>query len=64
MVFFKPGDIVKWKPIDREAYDAAVAEVDAGRFAPRIREVMFDLDKFHRDIDGYNRKLEEALNGN
>jgi len=64
MVFFKPGDIVKWKPIDREAYDAAVAEVDAGRFAPRIREVMFDLDEFHRDIDGYNRKLEEVLNGN
>lgn len=64
MVFFKPGDIVKWKPIGREAYDEAVAEVDAGKFAPRIREVTFDLDEFHRDIDVYNRKLEEVLNGN
>ena len=34
MVFFRPGDIVKWKPIDRDAYDATVAEVEAGRFAP------------------------------
>src|SRR5262249_34822962 len=25
MCLFKPGDIVKWKPIDRFAYDAAVA---------------------------------------
>jgi urea carboxylase len=61
MVFFNPGDIVKWKPIGREEYDAAVAEVEAGRFAPLIREVTFDLDEFHHDIDGYNRKLDEVL---
>lgn len=64
MVFFRPGDIVKWKPIDRDAYDAAVAEVEANRFMPRVREVTFDLDEFNKDIDGYNRKLEEALYGN
>ncbi len=34
MVFFRPGDIVKWKPIDRAAYDATVEDVEAGRFAP------------------------------
>ena len=64
MVFFRPGDIVKWKPIDRVAYDAAVADVEAGRFAPRMRDVTFSLDEFHRDIDGYNHKLEGVLNGN
>ena len=64
MVFFRPGDIVKWKPIDRAAYDAAVADVEAGRFAPRMRDVTFSLDEFHRDIDGYNHKLEGVLNGN
>ena len=63
MVFFRPGDIVKWKPIDRAAYDAAVADVEAGRFAPRMRDVTFSLDEFHRDIDGYNHKLEGVLNG-
>jgi urea carboxylase len=64
MVFFRPGDIVKWKPIDRVAYDAAVADVEAGRFAPRMRDVTFSLDEFHKDIDGYNHKLEGVLNGN
>ena len=28
MVFFRPGDIVKWKPIDRAQYDATVADVE------------------------------------
>ena len=63
MVFFKPGDIVKWKPIDADAYDAAVADVAANRFEPLIRDVTFDLDEFNKDIRGYNRKLEETLYG-
>lgn len=64
MVFFRPGDIVKWDPIDREAYDQAVADVEAGRFEPLIRDVHFSLDDFHKDIDGYNKKIEEVLDGN
>ncbi len=63
MVFFRPGDIVKFKPIDREAYDQAVEDVDKGRFAPPIREVKFDLREFQKDIDGYNAKLEGVLHG-
>lgn len=63
MCLFKPGDIVKWKPIDRAAYDAAVADVEAGRFAPVIRDVSFSLTEFNRNIDGYNRKLEGVLHG-
>ncbi len=63
MVFFRPGDIVKWKPIDRAAYDESVADVETGRFAPRMRDVTFSLEDFQKDIDGYNRKLEGALNG-
>lgn len=61
MVFFKPGDIVKWKPINREEYDAAVEEVQAGTFAPRIKNVRFSLDEYNADIDGTNAKLMEAL---
>ena len=61
MVFFKPGDIVKWKPISREEYDSAVEDVQAGRFEPRIRDVVFDLEAFNADIDGTNAKLMEAL---
>jgi len=63
MIFFRPGDIVKFKPIDRAAYDAAVAEVAAGRFQPRVRDFTFSLDHFHADIDGTNAKIGEALHG-
>jgi urea carboxylase len=61
MVFFRPGDIVKFKPIGRDEHDAAVEAVDKGMFTPPIREVAFDLREFQKDIDGYNTKLEDVL---
>jgi allophanate hydrolase subunit 1 len=61
MVFFKPGDIVKWKPIDRAEYDRILAEVAADTYVPRIAEVNFDLDAFNADMQGTNAKLMEAL---
>ncbi|WP_375741121.1 allophanate hydrolase subunit 1 [Pseudomonas boanensis] len=61
MVFFRSGDIVKFKPIDREAYDQAVAEVEAGTFQLRIRPVTFDLDAFIQDPQGCNQHLQEVL---
>ena len=63
MVFFRPGDIVKFKPIDQDGYDQAVEEVASGRFTPLTRTVRFDLRKFQRDIDGTNAKLEGVLHG-
>ena len=63
MCLFKPGDIVKWKPIDRAQYDAAVADVEAGKFTPLMKSVTFSLDEFNKNIDGYNRKLDEVLHG-
>ncbi|CCE09529.1 Allophanate hydrolase, subunit 1 [Bradyrhizobium sp. STM 3843] len=61
MVFFRPGDIVKFKPIDKAAYEQAVADVDAGRFAPLMRDVTFDFREFQKDMTGYNARLEGAL---
>ncbi len=61
MVFFRPGDIVKWKPIQRDEYDATVSDVQQGRFEPRVCEVTFDLAAYNADIDGTNAKLVEAL---
>ncbi len=63
MVFFRPGDIVKFKPVDRDGYDQAVEDVDKGRFSPPIRGVKFDLNEFSKGIDGYNAKLEDILHG-
>ena len=64
MVFFRPGDIVKWKRISREEYDECTAQVEAGRFEPRVRDVVFSLEEFNRDMDGTNRRLEETLHAN
>jgi urea carboxylase len=63
MVFFKPGDIVKWNPIDRAEYDRILKAVEDGTFKPKIAEVAFDLDTFKQDIDGANAALKEALYG-
>ncbi|HEY9038293.1 MAG TPA: allophanate hydrolase subunit 1 [Roseovarius sp.] len=62
MVFFKPGDIVKWKPINRAEYDRILKGVGDGTYTPRIAEVTFDLEDFNADMDGTNAKLMEALN--
>ncbi len=64
MVFFRPGDIVKWKPIDRAEYDRLVAQVDAGTYTLRIEPVSFSLDEFLADPDGYNQQLLKVLHGN
>jgi urea carboxylase len=61
MVFFNPGDIVKFKPIDRATYDRIVADVNAGLYEPKIRPVTFSLDDFQKDIDGTNQKLLDVL---
>ena len=62
MVLFKPGDIVKWKPIDEAEYRATVSAVEKDNFEPRIRSVTFNLETYNADIDGTNAKLMEVLN--
>ncbi|MDS1138715.1 5-oxoprolinase subunit B family protein [Nitratireductor indicus] len=63
MVFFRPGDIVKFRPIDRVEYDRTVEAVAKNAFRPKIREVEFDLRAFNADIKGYNARLEGMING-
>ena len=64
MVFFNPGDIVKFKPIGRDEYDADVEAVEANRYEPLIKEVTFSLDEFNADHDAYNAKILETLHAN
>jgi urea carboxylase len=64
MVFFRPGDIVKFKPIDRAQYDRDLAAVEAGTFDLRIRPVKFSLKRFLVNPSAYNHGLEEVLHGN
>ena len=61
MVFFRPGDIVKWRSIERAEYDRIIEDMQVGRFEPRMRDVVFSLDDFNADLDGTNARLMEAL---
>src|SRR5271170_1037517 len=63
MVFFRPGDIVKWKPITREEYDRDVKAFEAGTFDLTVRPLTFSLKAFHADPGGYSRHLVEVLHG-
>jgi hypothetical protein len=59
MVFFRPGDIVRFRAIDRAEYDRMLAEVEEGSFTLNIRPVDFSLDGFLDDPRGYPRTLME-----
>jgi urea carboxylase len=61
MCFFKPGDIVKFKPITREEYDRDVAAVEAGSFRLNVQLVRFSLNEFQADPNRTNQRLMEAL---
>ena len=63
MILFNPGDIVRFRPIDRAEYDATEAAVAAGSFQPKLRPVSFSLAAFQHDPDQYNRALLETLDG-
>jgi len=63
MIFFKPGDIVKFKPIDEAEYRRIQTEVDAGTFRYRQTPIDFDLSAALSDPNKYTLSLLEALNG-
>ncbi|WP_121402738.1 5-oxoprolinase subunit B family protein, partial [Pseudomonas aeruginosa] len=61
MVFFRAGDIVQFRPIERTEYERMAAEVESGTFDLRIRPVSFDLDAFLADPRGCTQHLQEVL---
>jgi urea carboxylase len=63
MIFFNPGDIVKFRAVERAEYDDIVRQVDGGTFEPLVRPVTFSLDDFHKNPASYNASLLEALHG-
>lgn len=61
MVFMRPGDMVKFRGIDRDEYDQLHAAAEAGEYRITARPVAFDLQPFLDDPDGYNKRLLEVL---
>ena len=59
MCLFRPGDIVKFKPIDREAYDARV-EASRGRHLQPAHSPGRILDE---EVPGRPRRLQPSARG-
>lgn len=63
MVFFRPGDIVKFSPINAQEYEEIVARVSAKEFVLTVKPVEFDLREFEKNPSDYNRFLLVSLDG-
>lgn len=64
MIFFRPGDIVKFRSVDEAEYRDIERQVEAGTYVYRQTPVTFDLEAYEADPDAYNAQLLEALYGN
>lgn len=63
MVLFKPGDIVKFKPVTEAEYMSIQDEVENNRFRYHQVPFTFELEAALTDPRAYNRRILEALNG-
>lgn len=63
IVFPKPGDIWKYRGIDREEFDEIRARVEDGTFEYRTRPFTFHPDRSLEDPHGYNEEILGVLYG-
>jgi urea carboxylase len=61
IVFPRPGDIWRYRSIDRDEFDRTRNEVESGEFRYRTRDVEFSPAAFLRDPQGVNDSLMEVL---
>lgn len=61
MIFFKPGDVVKFRPVDESEYREIQKKVEDGSFRFKTAEATFDVDKLLANPTEYNTVLTEAL---
>ncbi|WP_160134266.1 5-oxoprolinase subunit B family protein [Halococcus salsus] len=61
MVLPNPGDIIKYRRIDRDEYDAIREEVEATTYEYDMAEVQFSPEEFFEAPAAYNERLVEAV---
>jgi urea carboxylase len=61
VVFFRHGDIIKIRPVEREEYDAIRDDVDEKRARYRYVDVVFQPHEFFADPEAYNAALVREL---
>jgi urea carboxylase len=57
MVLFRPGDMVRFKPINQQQYEAAIQAVAAGSFQLDIFPLRFSLPEFLANPQAYTQSL-------
>ena len=63
LILFRPGDIVKFRPVDEAEYRDIQDRVEAGTWRYKQAPVTFDVESALAAPDTYNRTLLEALDG-
>ncbi|MDQ6740570.1 MAG: carboxyltransferase domain-containing protein, partial [Actinomycetota bacterium] len=63
MIFFKPGDIVKFRPVDKNEYERIQEQVEDGTFVYRQASVTFNLAEALDNPVRYNNEILGRLNG-
>lgn len=61
MVLPNPGDILNFRQIDRDEYDAIRSEVEDGTYRYTMGTVDFRPEEFFADPDAYNERILEVL---
>jgi urea carboxylase len=61
IVLPNPGDILNYRRIDRDEYDAIREEVEAGTYEYNIGTIDFRPEEFFEDPQGYNERITEVL---
>jgi len=61
MVLPNPGDILNFRQIDRDEYDAIRSEVEDGTYRYNMGTVDFRPEEFFADPQGYNERILEVL---
>ena len=56
-VLLKPGDILRWRSVDRDGYDRIWAGIEDGTYRFPIRKVTFEPEAYLGDPPGYTKAL-------
>ncbi|MEX5296054.1 carboxyltransferase domain-containing protein [Kocuria sp. CPCC 205268] len=63
LILFRPGDLVKFRPVDEAEYRSIQQRVEDGTWRYKQAPVTLDVEAALADPDRYNRTLLEALDG-
>ncbi len=61
IVFFRAGDIVKFRPIDQLEYQQIAQAVESGTYQLHTQPFRFDLQEYLADPEEYKRRIMEVL---